>query len=503
MILISGASGLVGRTLSYFLENKNIPYIGTYNSNKIEKENMFKVNYLNPEEMEIFLREKKISICIFCVVQRLTDICEKNWEEIKKINIDIVYNSSYVCNKLGIKFIHLSTDYVFDGLKQPNFPNSIKNPLQNYGISKLISEYRVINNCKNYVIVRTPVLYSNLSKIHDNAVMLIGKNLMDLREDSIFKEDDYSIRRPLYIPDLCQFILNCLDIKYQGIYHFYNPYNKFTKYQICQKIAKVLQVDTKKIIPTKKSGLGIAPRPYDTNLADKRINIDDYIFNDFDQTIYQCFEKLKFITIDKEKSKDFFILIDLDGTLINSNDCHYNSYKRVFQIEGFTDLTKDKWNNIIDKNNFNKYLQDNFSEEKVKNIKKKKLEELKKEKINYTKNSDIFINYLIDNNFNFCIVTNTNKETVEIFKTKLSLLNKIKNWICREDYSLQKPNSDCYHLAMKKFYNREKYIIGIEDTEAGYNSLKNVTNNIYIYNNNYLFKKEDCYLFNNFKTIFK
>lgn len=95
----------------------------------------------------------------------------------------MVYNTSYICNKLNIKFIHISTDYVFDGLSQPNYPESVKNPLQNYGISKLISEYRVINNCNNYVIIRTPVLYSKLSKIHDNAVTLIGKNLMNLKEN--------------------------------------------------------------------------------------------------------------------------------------------------------------------------------------------------------------------------------------------------------------------------------------------------------------------------------
>jgi dTDP-4-dehydrorhamnose reductase len=230
MILVCGASGLVGKELCSFFDKKNIDYIGTYNNNLINKPNMFKIDFNDSVFLENFLVEKKITCCIFCIVERLTDRCENNWSFISKTNIDLVHITSFICNKLNIKFIHLSTDYVFDGLNQPNYPDSPKNPLQNYGISKLISELRVIKNCKDYCIIRTPVLYSPKSKIHDNAVMLIGKNIMDLRSDKKFKDDNYSIRRPLYIKDLCVFINDSLN-KSSGIYHFYNPINKFTKFE--------------------------------------------------------------------------------------------------------------------------------------------------------------------------------------------------------------------------------------------------------------------------------
>ena len=183
MILICGASGLVGKELCNLLDNKHAKYIGTYNKNQINKPNMYQIDFSNPIIVEEFLTNHEITCCIFCIVERLTDVCENKWNEIKKTNIDLVHITSYLCNKLNIKFIHLSTDYVFDGSIQPNVPDSSKNPLQNYGISKLISEYRVIKNCKKYCIIRTPVLYSELSKINDNAVTLIGKNIMDLRNN--------------------------------------------------------------------------------------------------------------------------------------------------------------------------------------------------------------------------------------------------------------------------------------------------------------------------------
>lgn len=41
MILICGASGLVGKELSQYFDKNNIEYLGTYNKNKIDKKNMF------------------------------------------------------------------------------------------------------------------------------------------------------------------------------------------------------------------------------------------------------------------------------------------------------------------------------------------------------------------------------------------------------------------------------------------------------------------------------
>ena len=502
MILICGASGLVGKEMCNYLDLKQVDYIGTYNKNKIDKTNMFQIDFSNHDLLEKFILFHKITCCIFCIVERLTDVCENNWNEIKKTNIDLVHTTSYICSKFNIKFIHLSTDYVFDGLKQPNLPNSDKNPLQNYGISKLISEYRVIKNCENYCIIRTPVLYTPLSKIHDNAVCLIGKNIMDLRNDIIFKEDNYSIRRPLLISDLCTFIYNCFNKNFIGIYHFYNPNNKFTKYEICKIIGNYLDINLDKIEQNNCKSEGIAPRPYDTQLMDNNIKINEYKFKDFNESIIDCFKKFKHPKINIENKNDFFILLDMDGTIIDSTMAHYNAYKKVLSNYNHEFINFNEWNNIILNDSFSNYLYNIFDETTVNNIKKEKINMLKEETISFTKNSDIFLQYLIDNNFNFCIVTNTNKETVEIFKRKIPLLNNIKQWICREDYKLPKPNSECFELAKNIFYKGEKYIIGIEDSMVGYQSLKSVTDLIYIYKNELLFKNNDCYLFDDFNVLF-
>ena len=500
MILICGASGLVGKEMCNFLDSKHINYVGTYNTNKIEKDNMFQVQFSNPQLIEEFLIEHKISCCIFCIVERLTDVCEHNWNSIKQTNIQLVHITSYVCNKLNIKFIHLSTDYVFDGSIQPNYPDSLKNPLQNYGISKLISEYKVITNCTNYCIIRTPVLYSSLSKIHDNAVCLIGKNVMDIRCDNVFLEDNYCIRRPLYIPDLCQFIYDSLQESYNGIYHFYNPYNRFTKYEICTMIGNYLSIDIDKIKPNDTKCEGIAPRPYDTQLCDTRINVCNYSFTHFDKTLDACFNKFKHPKLNT--SKDFFILLDMDGTIIDTTMAHYNAYKKAFETYNIPFLNLHQWNHIILNDNIDNYLKTVFDEPTIHNVKIHKREFLKQETITYTNHSEDFLRFLIYNDYNFCVVTNTNEETVNIFKEKLPLLKNIKQWVFRENCKLPKPSSECYEFAKEKYYKNEQFIIGFEDSMVGYKALKGVTDIIYIYNNETIFKQHDCYLLDDFKILY-
>ena len=104
------------------------------------------------------------------------------------------------------------------------------------------------------------------------------------------------------------------------------------------------------------------------------------------------------------------------------------------------------------------------------------------------------------------VVTNTSLENVNFFKSRVPILNKIKNWITRENYVNAKPHSECYELAKQMYYKNEQYIIGIENTIVGYNSIKNITECIYIITNKNEYdyneiKSKDVYIINDFLNI--
>ena len=589
-ILVCGASGLVGRDLCELLERENISYDGTYyactDTTFCERDNMFRVDFTNPGDVANFFTEHshKWLVCVFLVVQRMVDVCEKDWNAIMRVNVDAVDMMSALCEKNGIYFIHLSTDYVFDGSAPPYFPNSAVNPLQNYGITKLLSEYRVQRNyatSPNYCIIRTPVLYSGnkASPLHDNAVTVLSKGVMDLRTVAMRPEDDYYIRRPVYIPDLCIFIraLAILATKlkgtatmtgeattgeattgeattgdagydtptiFSGIYHYYNQDNCYTKYQMTKAISEYLELSHLHIVPVRPDAGGVdcsstgiyqAKRPYDTQLFDSRYNIHNFFSHSFIETLPHVFSRFKHPKIDITAGKlsaqascrednTYFLMFDLDGTLVNTSYAHYRSYLDVFRNRGLPFMSYSEWNKYINYNNIHTYLETVAAELAHQDVIEtdRILSDLRNEKFAaFQLYAPLYItptNHAIDmlrfiqanpTTINAVVVTNSSQATTDIIRQVIPELNLIEKWCVRETYTAPKPHPESYARAVELYYRDEKYIIGFENTSIGYESLRHSTPIIYLYIDEHdeyakqdkWYYKKDAFYFDDFRCV--
>lgn len=575
-ILICGASGTVGRDLCHLFDRENIRYDGTYyncsHHKFCDRENMFRVDFTNPGDVgDFFCKNKhRWSVCVFLVGERNIEKCENDWNATKQINVDAVDNMSGLCAKEGIYFIYLSSDYVFDGTShQPYFPTSTVNPLQNYGISKLMSEYRVQKNympkvclssclssvgvtAPNYCIIRTPVLYTDNScaSLYNNSITVLAKSIMDLRYTKAIVpfvpttsramskyEDDYYIYHPVYIPDLCIFIRVVATIamesfklriintnsssnttticsetpKFSGIYHFYNPDNVFTKYQIIKEISKYMELSNWHIVPHRPFSRSFdcnyeihrMKQPYDTQLIDARYNIRNFFTHTFAETIPFIFSRYKHPKIDithnsttPSNNDTYFIMFDLDGTLVHTSYAHYRSYLDVFRNRGLKFMTYGEWNAYINYNNIHCYLENvayelskhdiHGMEQILSDIQNEKLEAFKiyaSLYVTLTKNACKMLKYIDANpgKITAVIVTNSNSETVDIIREVIPELNNITKWCIREPYALHKPQTDIYAKAKEMYYNNEKYVIGIENTYIGYDTVRKTTPIVYLY----------------------
>jgi S-adenosylmethionine synthetase len=505
-VLVCGSSGLLGRELMKKMCNQNINCIGTYNNNYCE--NAVKIDFFDINQIEQQFKIINPTICINSIVERKVETCEENWNSIKKTNIDITNNIAKICRRLNIFLIHISTDYVFDGLNPPYFPESQVNPLQNYGISKLMSELKVIKHCIEYSIIRVPVLYTDdIKNINENAVTMIGKKVLDRTKQ--FKEDNYSIRRPNYIPDFCDFIIDIILNKKKGVFHYYNPYEKKTKYEISRMISDYLNKSIN-IIPINEAPNDGVERPYDTQLLDNKYNIFYYKFTPLREGIEKCFFKLRHPKItynNSENTKDLFFLIDLDGTLIDSDYYHYNGYKKVFEKYNII-FSYDLFIEIINGSGMDVFIENMLGKNEIQNIKQKKNEYITTiEHIDFIKGAEEFIDYIYKYNINHTVVTNTSLYVVNHFKKIRPELNKLTNWITREDYKNSKPDSECYKLAVQKHFLLNQQIIGFENSICGHKALKEVTQCVYMIvdekNKNLVeyLKNEDVYVINNFEQL--
>src|SRR6056300_440232 len=160
-------------------------------------------------------------------------------------------------------------------------------------------------------------------------------------------------------------------------------------------------------------------------------------------------------------------LIDLDGTLLNSDHLHHEAWAKVL------DETPEFIERVITTGEYNDFLHD-------RELRREKIEEMCKiENIELMKNADKFIEFIADNNIKHVVVTHTDRRVVDHFRKKVPILNKLKNWIVREDYDKPKPNSECYELALKLYGEGDEDIIGFENTTHGLKALQGVTHNIF------------------------
>jgi len=159
-------------------------------------------------------------IVINATAYTAVDKAEEEHQAADRINHLAVANISNICNQLDCWFIHISTDYVFDGNSEvPYKEDNPTNPQGVYGGSKLKGEAAIeASGCK-YLIIRTAWVYSEYGNNFLKTMLRLGA---DRDELSIVGDQ---IGCPTYAQDIAKSIvsiLSCLDLKdsSSGIYHY-------------------------------------------------------------------------------------------------------------------------------------------------------------------------------------------------------------------------------------------------------------------------------------------
>jgi len=156
----------------------------------------------------------KPDVVINCAAYTNVDGCESNKDEAFKVNALGAKNLAMICEQVGAKLIHISTDYVYNSEHtEPIREYELTEPESVYGKTKLMGDEYVRDFCSKYFIIRTSWLYGMKGK---NFVYTILKNA---KEKGKLKVVNDQIGSPTNCKDLVSHVLKLMSTEEYGIYH--------------------------------------------------------------------------------------------------------------------------------------------------------------------------------------------------------------------------------------------------------------------------------------------
>jgi dTDP-4-dehydrorhamnose reductase len=170
-------------------------------------------------EVNTFFLNNEFSYCINCAAYTAVDNAETNKDIADKVNVLGARNLANACKSNQSVLIHISTDFVFDGLQTDFYTEEDKeNPLSIYGLTKLQGEIAIAESLKEHFILRTSWLYSEYGQNFLKTMLRLGAE-----RDSLGVVAD-QIGTPTYAKDLALIVLKIIvkDKADFGTYHYSN-----------------------------------------------------------------------------------------------------------------------------------------------------------------------------------------------------------------------------------------------------------------------------------------
>ena len=145
---------------------------------------------------------KSADIIVNAVGYTAVDRAESEPEAAVIVNADYAQKLALVAKKLGSRFFHISTDYVFEGLtSKPYGVNAAPNPQTAYGRSKLLGEQLVLESGADCVVFRTSWLYGKSGGCFPKAIA------RQLKEQGAAKVVHDQIGSPTWTRDLAEVVI--------------------------------------------------------------------------------------------------------------------------------------------------------------------------------------------------------------------------------------------------------------------------------------------------------
>jgi len=210
-VLITGANGQLGHELTRQGQPHELLAVGRD-----------ELDITNPDAVRLCVKNFNPDVVINAAAYTAVDRAEVERDLAFSVNRDGPAYLARTCASLDIPFVHVSTDYVFDGSKQGAYEESdVVSPLGVYGASKLAGEQAVQDACKKAIILRTSWVFSSHGNNFVKTMLRLGA---DREELSIVADRHGCPTSAAELARAIYCILNKgLNNNHRGVYHFCQP----------------------------------------------------------------------------------------------------------------------------------------------------------------------------------------------------------------------------------------------------------------------------------------
>ncbi len=232
--MVAGGNGQLGKCLQKIAPTHETEYEFLFLGQE-------ELDITNFEMVEQVFADFRPDFCINASAYTAVDLAEKESEKAFAVNADGVTNLAKACKKQNTVFIHVSTDYVFDGKTTTSYSEEDEtNPIGIYGQSKRKGEELALELNPKTIVIRTSWLYSEFNKNFVKTML----NLFSQRDELGIVNDQFG--QPTNANDLAEAIMLIIqsDKKTYGIFHFSN-YPETTWFLFAKKIAEFVHSSVK------------------------------------------------------------------------------------------------------------------------------------------------------------------------------------------------------------------------------------------------------------------
>ncbi|MCI5569494.1 MAG: dTDP-4-dehydrorhamnose reductase [Lachnospiraceae bacterium] len=261
--LITGVKGQLGHDIMGELKKRGHETVG------VDIEEM---DITDPKACEKVITEAKVDGVFHCAAYTAVDAAEDNKELCMKINVQGTENIAKVCEKLDIKMMYISTDYVFNGEgTRPWEPDDKTEPLNVYGESKYYGEVAVTDHVKKFYVVRIAWVFGINGKNFIKTMLRLGKE----RDELTVVDDQFG--SPTYTYDLSRLLVDMMETDKYGFYHATNE-GICSWYEFACEIFRQAGLNVKVTPVSSKEYNSKAKRP-----SNSRMNKDKLTENGFER----------------------------------------------------------------------------------------------------------------------------------------------------------------------------------------------------------------------------